>query len=99
MPLASLDSGFVIATLLSAAFMVVLSQSVTRIPLARVIQAQNTALLQASQTAIWVGLAYLAVSAGVFEEVDRYLGYGSSCGCGQDLEQSAGELFVPRATC
>jgi len=52
-----------------------LSQGLTRIPLVQLMQAQITPLLQTSPTALWVWLVCLAVSAGVFEEVGRYLGY------------------------
>jgi uncharacterized membrane protein YhfC len=52
-----------------------LSQVITRVPAVQVIQAQIAPQLQASPTLLWGWLVVLALTAGLFEEVGRYLGY------------------------
>src|SRR5580765_5292708 len=52
-----------------------LSQIVIRIPLTQVVQAVFGAQLQASETLLYAWLAVLALTAGIFEEVGRWLGY------------------------
>ncbi len=52
-----------------------LSQIITRIPLVQVAQSLLAPTLQASQTFLYVWFVVLAVTAGLFEEIGRYLGY------------------------
>jgi uncharacterized membrane protein YhfC len=58
------------------ALVFLVSQLLTRVPLILVLQGTVLApLLRTSTTFIWVWLVILAVTAGIFEEVGRYLGY------------------------
>ncbi len=50
-------------------------QLVTRVPAVQLIQAAIGPQLKASPPLMWTWLVVLALSAGVFEEVGRYLGY------------------------
>ena len=52
-----------------------LSQLVTRIPIVQVAQAFLTPTLQSSQILLYLWFVVLALTAGLFEEVGRYLGY------------------------
>lgn len=52
-----------------------LSQLVTRVPAVQIIQGLITPALKASQLLLYVWFAILALTAGLFEEVGRYLGY------------------------
>lgn len=52
-----------------------LSQIITRIPLVQVAQGFLAPTLQASETFLYVWFVVLAVTAGLFEEIGRYLGY------------------------
>jgi uncharacterized membrane protein YhfC len=52
-----------------------LSQLVTRVPIVQVIQSIYAQQLQASQTLLIVWYVILAVTAGLFEEIGRWLGY------------------------
>lgn len=52
-----------------------LSQLITRIPLVQITQAFIAPALKSSQTLLYVWFAVLALTAGLFEEVGRYLGY------------------------
>jgi uncharacterized membrane protein YhfC len=52
-----------------------LFQLVTRVPAVQVIQAIITPQLQRSPALQWAWLAVLVVTAGLFEEVGRYVGY------------------------
>ena len=52
-----------------------LFQLISRVPVVLVIQAVITPQLTASQTLLWLWLFVLALTAGIFEEVGRYLGY------------------------
>lgn len=60
---------------LYGALIFLLSQLLTRIPLVQVAQGYLTPTLQASPTALYIWYAVLALTAGLFEEVGRYLGY------------------------
>lgn len=60
---------------LYGALVFLLSQLLTRIPLVQLIQTWLAPTLQASQTLLYTWFAVLAVSAGLFEEIGRYLGY------------------------
>jgi uncharacterized membrane protein YhfC len=60
---------------LYGALVFLLSQLLTRIPLVQVIQTLLAPSLQSSQTLLYVWFAVLALSAGLFEEIGRYLGY------------------------
>ncbi len=52
------------------------SQLLTRVPLVIVLQATVLApLLHSSTTFVWIWIVILAVTAGLFEEVGRYVGY------------------------
>ena len=58
------------------AFVFLVFQLLTRLPLAIVLQETVLAPLLRSSTAFtWIWLAVLAVTAGLFEEVGRYVGY------------------------
>jgi uncharacterized membrane protein YhfC len=50
-----------------------LSQMLTRVPLVQVIQAAIAPTLQASVSLQWAWVAVLALTAGLFEEIGRYL--------------------------
>lgn len=52
-----------------------LSQMVTRIPIVQVAQSFLTPTLQSAEALVWIWLVVLSLSAGVFEEIGRYLGY------------------------
>ncbi len=52
-----------------------LFQMVTRVPAIQVIQAMIAPKLQGSRPLLWGWLVVLALSAGLFEEVGRYVGY------------------------
>ena len=52
-----------------------LSQVVTRIPAVQIAQVAIAPQLQSSPALVWGWLVMLAVTAGLFEEVGRYLGY------------------------
>jgi uncharacterized membrane protein YhfC len=52
-----------------------LFQLVTRVPIVQVLQTQLAPQLQASRPLLFAWLAALSISAGVFEEVGRYVGY------------------------
>lgn len=52
-----------------------LSQMLTRIPIVQIAQALLAQQLQSSEIFLYVWLAVLALTAGLFEEVGRYLGY------------------------
>jgi uncharacterized membrane protein YhfC len=60
---------------LYGALVFTLSQLITRIPLVQVAQYFLTPALQASQVLLYGWLVVLAITAGLFEEVGRYLGY------------------------
>ena len=50
-------------------------QLATRVPAVQFIQAALSEQLKASQALMWTWLVFLALTAGIFEEVGRYLGY------------------------
>ena len=50
-------------------------QLATRVPAVQLIQSAIGEQLKASQTLIWTWLVVLALTAGLFEEVGRYIGY------------------------
>lgn len=52
-----------------------LSQMITRIPLVQVAQIFLAPYLQSSQVILYVWFVVLALTAGLFEEIGRYLGY------------------------
>lgn len=52
-----------------------LFQLITRVPLVQVAQAYLGPTLRSSQTFLYLWFAVLALTAGLFEEVGRYLGY------------------------
>lgn len=60
---------------LYGALIFLLSQLLTRIPLVQLIQLFIAPALQSSQTLLYAWFAALAISAGLFEEIGRYLGY------------------------
>lgn len=60
---------------LYGALVFLLSQLLTRIPLVQLIQSFIAPALQSSQTLLYAWFAALAISAGLFEEIGRYLGY------------------------
>jgi uncharacterized membrane protein YhfC len=51
------------------------SQLATRVPAVQLIQSAIGEQLKASQTLMWTWLVVLALTAGLFEEVGRYIGY------------------------
>jgi uncharacterized membrane protein YhfC len=57
------------------ALIFLLSQLLTRIPAVQVIQIAIAPQLEASQTLLITWIAVLSLTAGLFEEVGRYLGY------------------------
>jgi uncharacterized membrane protein YhfC len=57
------------------ALVFLIAQGLIRIPLVQLVQARIAPQLQTNQVLTWAGLATLAVSAGIFEEVGRYFGY------------------------
>jgi uncharacterized membrane protein YhfC len=52
-----------------------LFQLISRVPAVEVIQIAIAPQLKASPTLLWIWLAILVVTAGLFEEVGRYVGY------------------------
>lgn len=50
-------------------------QMLTRVPAVEIIQAVITPQLQASKALLWGWLLILSLTAGLFEEIGRYLGY------------------------
>ena len=50
-------------------------QLITRVPAVQLIQAALADQLKASPTLTWAWLVFLALTAGVFEEMGRYFGY------------------------
>lgn len=52
-----------------------LSQMLTRIPLVQVAQSLLAPTLQSSQTFLYIWLGVLSLTAGIFEEIGRYVGY------------------------
>ncbi len=57
------------------ALVFLVSQILTRLPAVQVIQAALAPQLQASTAVRWAWLVALALTAGLFEEIGRYLGY------------------------
>src|SRR4051812_2547146 len=57
------------------ALIFVLFQLITRVPITLAIQALITPQLQASRAALVAWIAISALTAGLFEEVGRYVGY------------------------
>lgn len=60
---------------LFGALVFLLSQLLTRVPAVQIIQGMITPALQASRPLLYLWFLILAVTAGLFEEVGRYLGY------------------------
>ncbi len=60
---------------LYGALVFLLSQMVTRIPLVQIVETQLAPALQASQTLVTIWIGVLALTAGLFEEIGRWLGY------------------------
>ncbi|HZQ09572.1 MAG TPA: YhfC family glutamic-type intramembrane protease [Anaerolineae bacterium] len=60
---------------LYGALVFLLSQIVTRVPLVQIAEALLATTLQTSTTILYLWLVVLAVTAGLFEEIGRYLGY------------------------
>jgi uncharacterized membrane protein YhfC len=60
---------------LYGALVFLLSQLLTRVPLVQLVQVAFAAQLQSSQTLLYAWYVILAVTAGLFEEGGRYLGY------------------------
>ncbi len=60
---------------LYGALVFLLSQLITRVPAVQVAQIFLAPALQSSQTLLYVWFVVLALTAGLFEEVGRYLGY------------------------
>jgi uncharacterized membrane protein YhfC len=52
-----------------------LFQIATRVPITQLLQVAAAPQLASSPTALWAWLAFLALTAGLFEEVGRYVGY------------------------
>ncbi len=52
-----------------------LSQIITRIPLVQITESIIGPTLATSETLVWIWLIVLSFTAGIFEEVGRYLGY------------------------
>lgn len=50
-------------------------QIATRVPITQLLQVAAAPQLTSSPTALWAWLAFLALTAGLFEEVGRYFGY------------------------
>ena len=52
-----------------------LFQIATRVPITQLLQIAAAPQLAASPTTVWAWLAFLALTAGLFEELGRYIGY------------------------
>jgi uncharacterized membrane protein YhfC len=50
-------------------------QIATRVPITQLLQVAVAPQLTSSPTALWLWLAFLALTAGLFEELGRYVGY------------------------
>ncbi len=60
---------------LYGALVFLLSQILTRVPLVQIAQVMLASTLQSSTTLLYIWFVLLAVTAGLFEEIGRYLGY------------------------